>query len=124
MPFFKSEYADERGKDGKLKGFGGKLLSASYKAQLGQLVTEKVREELRLPMGSTWADAIAAQVVKRSIGLVSKEQVCFTAITELRETTEGKTAEKIIAGGNEELAALARAIAGEPAPPGTDAEAQ
>lgn len=116
MPWFKSEYANERKSNGTLKGHGGKLLSASYKAQLGQLVDEATRQELKLPQGSTWADAIAQQLTLRAIGRVSKEQICFTAITELRETTEGKTAERIVTQGNDELAALARAIAGDPEP--------
>lgn len=116
MPFFKSEYANQRNKNDKLKGFGGKLLSASYKAQLGTLVDEHTREQMKLPMGSTWADLIALQVAKRAVGLINKDQVCFTAITELRETTEGKTAERLVTAGNEELTALARAISGDPAP--------
>jgi hypothetical protein len=107
MPFSKSDFAKE-------KGAGAKLLSAAYREYLGRLIPEDFREEHNLPEGATWADAIALQVVKRAIGAVGKESVCFTAITELRETTEGKTAERIVAAGNEELAALARAISGQP----------
>jgi uncharacterized protein (UPF0218 family) len=109
MPWHKGQMALER-------GGGKKLLSAAYKDHLGKLVNEQMRKELKLPEGSTWADAIAAQVMLRSVGLVSKEKICFTAITEIRESTEGKTAERIVAAGNEELAALARAMTGEPAP--------
>lgn len=116
MPWFKSDYTQEKKSNGVTKGHGAKLLSASYKAYLGTLVDEQTRRDMKLPEGSTWADAIALQTVKRAIGQVSKEQICFTAITELRETTEGKTAEKIIATGNEELQALAAAITGTPAP--------
>jgi hypothetical protein len=91
---------------------GQKLLSAAYRAYLGRLIPEADRLSLKLPEGATWADAIAVQTVKRAVGLVSKEQICFTAISELRETTEGKNAERIVTAGNEELAALARVIAG------------
>lgn len=125
MPFFKSEYAQERKSNGRTKGFGAKLLSSAYKATLGELVDEETRSHFKLPFGATWADLIALQVAKRSVGLISKEQVCFTAITELRETTEGKTAEKIAVGGNSELDALAAALSGEPAPlPGTTPESE
>ena len=109
MPWFKSEEAAKR-------GAGAKLLSGAYKEYLGALVTESVRKELKLPEGSTWADAIALQTVKRAVGLVAKENICFTAITELRESTEGKTPEKMAIGGNSELAALAAAMAQPPAP--------
>jgi hypothetical protein len=102
MPFVKSEYSG--------RGAGSKLLSAAYKEYLARLVDEQTRVEQHLPMGTTWADFIALQNVKRAVGLVSKEQICFTAITELRESTEGKTPERMAVGGNEELAALARAI--------------
>lgn len=94
---------------------GSKLLSSAYRQHLATPVTEDVRRDHRLPHGATWADFIALQTVKRAVGLVGKEQICFTAITELRETTEGKTAERIVAAGNEELAALAMALSGPPA---------
>lgn len=92
---------------------GSKLLSAAYRAYLGELVPEADRRAMKLQEGSTWSDAIALQTIKRAVGMVSKENICFTAITELREATEGKIAEKIVAAGNEELAALARAISGD-----------
>lgn len=120
MAFFKSEFAKERTPTGRDRGNGSKLLSAAYKAYLGTLVDEQTRRDLKLPEGSTWADAIALQTVKRAVGQVSKENICFTAITELRETTEGKTPEKIISAGNEELVALAKAISGPPAEGDTD----
>jgi len=115
MSWFKSEFAKQTGPTGKLNGNGSKLLSAAYKAQLGNLVDEATREEHHLPEGTTWADFVALQTVKRAVGMVAKENICFTAITELREATEGKIAEKIVATNNEELMALARAINGEPA---------
>jgi len=94
-----------------------KLLSAGYREWLGRLCPEDVRLKNGLPEGATWADAISLQTVKRAVGLVGKEDICFTAITELRETTEGKTAERVVSAGNEELLALARAIGGPPAEP-------
>jgi hypothetical protein len=93
-----------------------KLLSAGYREWLSRLVPEERRAALKLPEGATWIDAISQQLVLRAVGMVGKENICFTAITELRETTEGKTADKIISTGNEELAALAQAISGPPAP--------
>lgn len=123
MPFFKSEYADSRKTNGHTKGFGKSLLSASYKAMLGTLIDEETRAHFKMDYGATWADLIALQVGKRAVGMINKDAVCFTAITELRETTEGKTAEKLAIGGNSELEALARAITGEPEPiPGTTPE--
>lgn len=86
------------------------LLSSAYKSYLGRLVPEADRLTLKLPEGATWADAIAAQTIRRAVGLVDKEHICFTAITELRESTEGKTPERVIAAGNDELKALAEAI--------------
>jgi hypothetical protein len=94
------------------------LLGPAYKAILGEVLDEDTKQEFKMPDGSTWADLIATHVVKRAIGKVADEKICFRAITELRETTEGKTPEKVIAAGsNEELANLARIMQGEPAPP-------
>jgi len=103
------------GTDAITKKVGAKLLSAGYREWLGRLVPEQTRTDLGLPEGSTWADAIALQTVKRAVGLIKKDDICFTAITELRESTEGKTPEKVIAASNEELLALARAVSGAPA---------
>jgi hypothetical protein len=111
MAFIKSEYAA-----GGRKA-GNKLLSAAYKDYLGRLVDENTRVENKLPEGTTWADFIAFQNVRRAVGVISKENICFTAITELRETTEGKTPERMAVGGNEELAALAAALAAPPEAP-------
>jgi uncharacterized protein (UPF0218 family) len=102
---------------GATRAVASKLLSAGYRGYLERLVPEDLRQQLKLPEGSTFADAIAQQVCMRALGQVSKENICFTAITELRETTEGKTAEKIVATGNEELLALAQAIRADPVPP-------
>lgn len=102
--------------DRKNKREGSKLLSVGYREWLGRQVPEDLRVSNKLPEGATWADLIAIHTIKRAVGLVGKENICFTAITELRETTEGKTAEKIVATGNAELAALAFAINGQPAP--------
>lgn len=103
------------------KSIGAKLLSVGYREWLGRLVDEATRTQLKLPEGATWADAIALQTVRRAVNIIGKDSICFTAITELRESTEGKTAERIVAGSNEELAALARAISGAPEVlPGTE----
>jgi hypothetical protein len=97
------------------------LLSPAYKAILGDILDQETKEEFKMPDGSTWADLIAKHVVKRAVGKVPDEKICFRAITELRETTEGKTPEKVIAAGsNEELANLARIMQGDPAPPEGD----
>jgi hypothetical protein len=97
------------------------LLSGAYKGILNELIDEETREAMDLPEGSTWAYVIGRQVVKRAIGTVPDDKICFKAITELRETTEGKTPEKIIAAGsNLELTALAQIMRGDPAPPDDD----
>jgi hypothetical protein len=108
MPWYKG---DKQPID-RSRSEGQKLLSSAYRAYLGRLIPEADRLSLRLPEGATWADAIAVQTIKRAVGLISKEQICFTAILELRETTEGKNPERVVTAGNEELAALARVIAG------------
>lgn len=108
---------------GRPKGPSKNLLSKAYKAILGNPLDEDLRQELGLPEGCTWADAIGYNVVKRALGKVPDEKICFRAITELRETTEGKTPEKVIAAGtNEELTALARIMQGEPAKPDGEEE--
>lgn len=99
------------------------LLSGAYKDILKKNASEDIKNAMGLEDGATYADAIASQVVKRAIGLVPDDKICFRAITELRETTEGKTAEKIIASGeNSELTNLALLMRKPPAPPdGEDA---
>jgi len=109
------------------KKVGAKLLSEGYRQWLGRLVPEDIREQFGLPEGSRWADAIASQTIRRALALVGKDNICFTAITELRESTEGKTPEKVMVAQNTELLALAQAINSAPAPePGEerDEEAQ
>lgn len=76
---------------------GGKgKISEAYTMMLN----EKVPDDLKHSLGvydvddATWADVIAFQTVRRSVGLIDGDKICFTAITELRETTEGKTPEK------------------------------
>ena len=97
------------------KKVGAKLLSEGYRSWLGRLVPEDVREQFGLPEGATWSDAIAVQTVKRALALVGKDNICFTAITELRESTEGKTPERVMVAQNTELMALAAAINQAPA---------
>jgi hypothetical protein len=99
------------------------LLSSAYKAILGRKMSEDLRQELNLDEGASYADGIASRVVLRAIGKNKSEDVDFKAITELRETTEGKTPDKIIAAGtNEELTNLARIMAGSPAEPDSHEE--
>lgn len=98
------------------RGSKAKILSVAYKKILSQVISEDLKQEMQLEDGSTYAEAIASNVVRRALGKVKDDQICFRAITEIRETTEGKTAEKIIAAGtNEELTNLARIMQGEPA---------
>lgn len=98
------------------------LLSGAYRHALKTQAPEDIKTSMGLEDGSTMADAVASQLLKRAIGLVPDDKICFRAITELRETTEGKTPDKIIASGtNPELAALAKMMQGPPAP--TDSEA-
>lgn len=109
--------------NGRPRGPSKNLLSSAYKAILGNKLDEDLRQKLNLPEGCTWADAIGFTVVKRAVGEVPDDKICFRAITELRETTEGKTPEKVIAAGsNEELTALAKIMQGEPAPPDGEEE--
>lgn len=108
-------YEKKAGQKDYSRSIGAKLLSAGYREWLAMLLPEATRVEYHMPEGSTWADAIALHTIRRAVGLVAKENICFTAITELRESTEGKTAEKIIASSNPELEALALAITGGPA---------
>ena len=97
------------------KKVGAKLLSEGYRQWLGRLVPEDIREQFGLPEGATWSDAIGLQTIKRALALVSKENICFTAIQELRESTEGKTPERVMVAQNSELMALAAAINQAPA---------
>jgi hypothetical protein len=93
-------------------------LSRAYKMELGKPVSQAVKEKLSLEDGASYAEAIARQVVHKAIGMVKDDELDFCAIKELRETTEGKTADKIIAAGtNSELENLAKIMAGEPAKP-------
>ena len=92
------------------KKVGAKLLSEGYRSWLGRMVPEEQREAFGLPEGATWSDAIALQTIKRAVNIVGKDNICFTAITELRESTEGKTPEKVMVAQNTELLALAEAI--------------
>jgi hypothetical protein len=94
------------------------LLSAAYKHHLGQKVSEDIRQAIGAEEGATWAEAIGLHMVKRAVGKVKDDEICFVAVKEIRESTEGKTPEKLIAAGtNEELTALAKIMAGDPAPP-------
>jgi len=100
----------------KGSGAGRNLLSGAYKVILTKPLNEELKTEFHMEDGATWADLIAITVAKRAIGKVPDDKICFRAITELRETTEGKTPDKVIAAGsNEELANLAKIMQGNSA---------
>ncbi len=91
-------------------------LSEAYTIALNTRVPHEIAKALNVPDDTLWSEAIAMQVLKRSVGQIKDSEICFTAITEIRESTEGKTPERMaIGGGNVELDALAKAIAGGPA---------
>lgn len=87
----------------KRKTFSGG--SAKISIAYSMMLTEEVPDEVRTKLGvspdqkCTWADLIALQTVKRAVGVIPSEAIGFTAITELRETTEGKTADKLEQSG-------------------------
>lgn len=86
---------------GRPKGTGTKKISEAYTAYLQQEIPDDDRLKLGLEPGTTWADAISIQIMRRSLGLVNSDGVCFTAVTELRETTEGKTPDKAEVSGKD-----------------------
>jgi len=92
-----------------------RLLSNAYKAHLSARVPNEVAKALGIPNTWRWADAIASQVLKKAVGQVSDKEINFIAITELRESTEGKNVERPSLGqSNTELTALMSAIAAGP----------
>jgi hypothetical protein len=80
---------------GRPKGAGSKKISEAYSAALMSPVPAEVREKLGIDTEAdcSWADLIAIQMVRKSVE-VDGAKVNFSAVTELRETTEGKTADK------------------------------
>ena len=97
-------------------------ISDAYKARLNDEIPVPIAQLLSVSPRMTWAELIALQTLKKAVGVLEKDNdISFTAITELRESTEGKTPERVaIGGGNLELDALAKAIAAGPAPTATD----
>lgn len=96
-PFAKgNEFAFPKGQSGnpggRPKGSGSKKISEAYTAILEQKIPEDVAEKLGLEGDVTWADAIAIQTAKNSVGLTAV--INHTSVTELREVTEGKLPEK------------------------------
>jgi hypothetical protein len=83
------------GNPGGRPGGTGKKISESYNVLLGEPLPADLCEVLGLNHedNPTWADAIALQVARKAIDSNSANP-SFQAITELRETTEGKTPEK------------------------------
>jgi hypothetical protein len=81
---------------GRPKGsgiLGSKLISEAYTKHLGDRLPEDVRDVLELPDDATWADAIAIQQLKAAIQH-KETHVNQTAVSELREVTEGKVPER------------------------------
>ena len=77
---------------------GSKIISEAYTTYLKQAIPEEdclklgIQEDM---IGKiTWSDMISIQTMRRSLGLVNSDKICFEAITELREVTEGKVPEK------------------------------
>ena len=97
-------------------------ISEAYKAKLNDEIPVEIAQLLSVSPRMSWAELIALQTLKKAVGVLDKDSdISFTAITELRESTEGKTPERVaIGGGNAELDALAKAIAAGPAPTATD----
>ena len=92
-----------------------KLLSDAYRVHLSAQIPYEVAIALGIPKEWKWADAIASQVLKKAVGQVSDKEINFIAITELRESTEGKNVERPSLGqSNTELTALMSAIAAGP----------
>lgn len=85
---------------GRPKGSGAKKISEAYNGALSQDIGEEYKIKLGLDKDApcSWADAIAIQTCRKAVDGDSSN-VNFTAITELRETTEGKTPEKTELGG-------------------------
>jgi hypothetical protein len=81
---------------GRPKGSGSATISGAYKAILTQEVPEDVLERLSVESGATWADLIAIQTARKATGAtnIATDRMSFQAITELRETTEGKTPDR------------------------------
>lgn len=77
---------------GRPKGSGSKTISAAYNAILNQELTEEAKAQLGITGPATWADAIAIQAAKKAVMLDYRFDQ--GAVTELRETTEGKTPDK------------------------------
>jgi hypothetical protein len=81
---------------GRPKGHGSKIISEAYNAYLCQTIPadDCARLGIDANVGITWSDMISIQTMRRSLGLVDSNKICFEAITELREVTEGKIPEK------------------------------
>lgn len=79
---------------------GQRKIKAAYEAVLGDRLPEDLCEALGLAYEDepTWADAMALQMVRKAIDSNSANP-SFAAVTELRETTEGKTPDKFEGSG-------------------------
>jgi hypothetical protein len=80
---------------GRPKGaVGAKKISEAYARHLEDKVPEDIATDLDIPLNSTWADAIAYQQLRQAIVRPANDVVNQEAVTELREVTEGKLADK------------------------------
>jgi hypothetical protein len=110
-PWKPGQVANPYGSNGKKP----RLLSDAYRIHLSARVPKEVAKALGIPDTWKWADAIASQILKKAVGQVSDKEINFTAITELRESTEGRNVERPSLGqSNTELTALMSAIAAGP----------
>lgn len=105
----------QSGNPGGRAGHSMKKISEAYAISLQMEVPEEERIQLQLPVGATWAMAIANQMLRRAVALIASDKLDFKAVTELRETCEGKTPERAVVTGNSELQALSASLMGGPA---------
>lgn len=94
--FKKGQSGNPSGRPKGSTGHGTKLISEAYHAYLQKQIPEEDCLKLGIDPADnlTWADMIAVRTMQRSIGIVGSDKVCFDAIQELREVTEGKIPEK------------------------------
>jgi hypothetical protein len=111
IPYKKGQIGNPNGRNGSKP----RLLSNAYRAHLSARVPKEIAIALGIPETWKWADAITSQILKKAVGRISDKDISFVAITELRETTEGRNVDKPSLGqSNTELTALMSAMASGP----------